>query len=108
MKFQPGQLWKYRTRKGEEASLVSVIETEKDVVHIHISGVNAKTPDGNILHEFYMPISHKALENSVTELISELEPGHQKLHKKWLESHDTRGQGFFTVELAKFLDGLDK
>ena len=108
MDFQPGQIWKYRTREEEENSKVTIIEIDETALHIYVDELNVTTPKGQRIKEVYIPIAPSALVKSVTELAQEQAPNYQARRKEWLESHDTRGQGFFTMELSQFLTALER
>ena len=40
MNFQPGQVWRYRTRKGEEESKLTIIEVDESTLHIYTDNLN--------------------------------------------------------------------
>ncbi len=48
--FAPGQVWRYKTRSGEEASRVIIGRIEKSpkigtIVHVKLTGLQIKNPD---------------------------------------------------------------
>jgi hypothetical protein len=69
-RYAEGQVWEYRTRRGEEGSLVKIqrIETEPEtnapVFHVSLVGLN--WPGSNVLA--HAPVSQHTLDISVTQL----------------------------------------
>lgn len=107
MNFTAGQRWTYRTRPGETASRVLVMDVEADNVHIRLTGVAVRLSSGQAIDSFFMPIQRDVLAACVTTLEVEADPDFEGAHKAWTTEHDTRGQGFFTVELDRFLTSLE-
>jgi fumarate hydratase class II len=108
MKLEIGQVWKYKTRSSEDASRLTIVNLEENTVHIYLEGINVTTANGNCLENFYMPLSTESFLQSVTVLDDAHRAGFNSLYQNWLNEHDTRGQGIFTVELDTFLSSLDQ
>jgi hypothetical protein len=76
-KFHPGQVWQYKTRSGEERSLVTILKVESLpkglIIHIRVDGVRLKNCSGGPEPETieHMPFAREAIERSVTKLVRE-------------------------------------
>jgi len=74
-KYQPGQVWQYNTRAGEQASRITVLKIESlpkvgTIVHIRVDHISLRNCAGgpefdNIPH---MPFTKDALERTVVKL----------------------------------------
>jgi hypothetical protein len=107
-RFAVGQVWRYRTRPGEEGSRVMVgrIESigECTVVHVKLVGLriaNRSAPGGVSSFMAHTPLAESNLSASVIELTSELADlgGFEDGYQTWLDIYRTERGGFFTVEL---------
>jgi hypothetical protein len=110
-RFQPGQVWVYQTRPGEEGSRLTVVKVEPNdrlgtIVHIRVDGVaqkNPHAPDGvsRVIH--HMPFAEEALARSVLTLeASGLEPDSwQEGYGLWKKAFDSGKGGVFTVTVAE-------
>lgn len=106
--FAAGQSWRYRHRRGEESSRLLVMCVEPGIVHIQINGIDLRFASGQWLGSFFMPISTDVLARCVTEVEADPDPSFSAALEAWLPENDTRGQGMFTVEIARFLDMLQE
>ena len=72
--YAEGQVWQYRTRRGEERSLVKIQRIETDPVTsapvFHVSVVGLRWPTANALP--HAPVSQHTLDISVTHLCADL------------------------------------
>jgi hypothetical protein len=74
-KYQPGQVWQYKTRQGEEHSRITVLRVERlpkvgVIVHVRVNRIGLRNCAGgpepdNFQH---MPFTKDALDRSVTKL----------------------------------------
>ena len=92
-KFVPGQVWRYKTRPGEENSTVTILRVEKTpklgtIVHVRVDGVRFTNCTGGpsptaIEHA---PLSRAALEASVTGKVGSVPkvPDHAAGYQDWL------------------------
>ena len=74
-KYQPGQVWQYKTRAGEEGSRITVLRVERllkvgVIVHVRVDRIRLRNCAGgpeadNFQH---MPFTKDALDRSVTKL----------------------------------------
>ena len=102
-KYEPGQVWRYKNRPGEDASRVIVGKIEHhgvagNLVHVQVIDVAMKvpaSPDGvaRILH--HSPFTEAAIDQSVTELVAE--------ERRLANFVDFIGEGRGSQALAKAL-----
>ena len=107
-KFSPGQVWSYRTRKGEESSTITVLRVETFpkvgvIVHVRIDGITVKNCSGgpsptSIAHA---PISREALDRSVTKLLEQRRalPDYMHGYNEWRQACG----GVYTISVADVL-----
>jgi hypothetical protein len=109
--FKVGQVWKYKTRPGEEASTLVILKVEtapgwSTVVHVGVVGVKIASPQGikdNISH---LPFDEAAVKASVTSKISDngkLTDFHEG-YDLWREDKG----GVFTVSVAEAVSFVEK
>jgi len=108
-RFAAGQVWRYRTRPGDEQSTLVVVEVTGRTVHIQLRGIRVRTGSGLTMSEMYLPIALSALCDSVTDLLDPLERAEfDTIRLAWLTGHDTRDKGEFTVPVDRFLELVDR
>ncbi len=70
LRYVEGQVWEYRTRRGEEGALVKIqrieMDPETNAPIFHVSLVGLKGPHGNALA--HAPVSENTLDVSVPTL----------------------------------------
>jgi hypothetical protein len=109
-RYEPGQIWKYETRPGEEDSTLTIVKVESYpelgvVIHIAVENVqmqNPHAPNGISETIRHMPFTEKAIDDSVTELLgvaSEL-PDYEEGYQNWRENQG----GIFTITVAEAVD----
>src|SRR6266478_4506497 len=74
--FKVGQVWNYKTRPGEEASMLVVLKVEtapgwKPIVHVGVTGLKIKTAKGIQDIIPHTPFDEAAVKNSVTTMVSD-------------------------------------
>ena len=116
--FAPGQVWRYNTRSGEEASRVIIGRIEKSpkigtIVHVKLTGLRIKNPDapgGLSLVMTHAPISESALSASVTELTKEVSDldGFSEGYNTWLSSFRVGDAGVFTIPLSQVTEVMEQ
>jgi hypothetical protein len=107
--FQPGQVWHYRTRAGEDSSTLTVLKVETHpktgvIVHIGVSGVHVATPGGGSTSELgHLPLSEDALRRSVTTKVSDGAPTDRGTegYNEWRRAFDAGQGGVFTTTVAE-------
>lgn len=72
--FEPGQVWRYKTRPGEEGSLLHIgaVDDIKGarVYGVKLTGLKFQSAGGKVSPVFYhLPLTEKALRASVTERV---------------------------------------
>ena len=108
--YEPGQVWKYKTRPGEPDSRITILKVDNEsdgaiTVHIRIDEVhirNPHAPTGTNSFLPHAPIEKSALDRSVISLertIAKL-PDYTEGYQSW---KDNQG-GDFSVTVAEILD----
>jgi hypothetical protein len=111
-RFEPGQVWTYHTRPGEEESRLTVVKVEPHdkvgtIVHIRVDGVAQKNPHApggvsRVIH--HMPFAAEAIDKSVIELAASDRPvpaSFEEGYRLWKEAFDKGKAGVFTVTVAE-------
>lgn len=106
-RFQPGQLWRYKARPGEEASRIAIAKVEShpklgNIIHIQVTGVAIKSPTapGGISRVIsHLPYEELALRASVT---AEEKPGAvadawEQGYREWKSAFDAGKAGVWSV-----------
>jgi hypothetical protein len=116
--FSEGQVWSYKTRKGEENSTVLINKVESHpklgkIFHISISGVkieNQRTAGGVSTELSHSPVSEDVLKKSLTKLLRNSSPNSDYVegYKTWKEAFDRGDAGVFTVEVADIVGFIEK
>ena len=113
--LQEGQVWKYRTRFGENESTVTVLKVEnyKDlglVVHLRVDKIQMKNPvKGNMIADIpHLPFKDAAVQNSVTKLVhrSHTVPDFKEGYDTWKAAYLAGKAGAFDTNLRTTLDAL--
>jgi hypothetical protein len=110
--YAEGQVWEYKTRPGEEESLIKIQKIEgfpeadspEKVYHISIVGLhyrNSAVP-GKAMH---LPVSRKTLDASLTRLSTKSPefPDYREGYQIWRENSG----GVFDISLAELAGMLD-
>ena len=114
-RYRVGQVWRYQTRPGEEASRVIVGRIEKiegigPVVHVKLTGLRLRGSQGVATVMFHAPVAEPQLSESVTELTDErgdLE-GFAEGYTMWLSAYRGGKAGVFTLPLAEIVDSMEE
>ena len=70
-KIHPGQVWQYKTRTGEEKSVLTILRVESlpkgIIIHIRVEGVRLRNCTGGPEPDKFehMPFAREAIEHSV-------------------------------------------
>jgi hypothetical protein len=73
--YAVGQVWSYKTRPGEEESVLTVLKVDSDrkwgqIIHIRLDGLRVKRADGSIVEYIgHMPFAKSAVDQSVMKLL---------------------------------------
>lgn len=117
-KYKPGQVWSYKTRKGEESSRIVICKVESheklgNIVHVQVTGVAIKSPasrDGIARTIEHSPYAEAAIDKSVTTLIAENNdlPDFSEGYDQWRRSFDQGKAGIFTISVAEGVDLMEQ
>ena len=115
--FKPGQVWSYKTRPGEEGSLLTVVKVNTTsklavVVSVYVDGLKVKNPgrpngfNGEITH---MPLSEKILKESVTGLIRVTTqfPNYENGYQEWKNEYENKDAGSFGVQVSEAIGFIE-
>jgi hypothetical protein len=112
--FAEGQIWRYKTRKGEESSRVLINKIEAipklgKVFHISLSAVKVKNPQiaGGISTELpHFPVSEATLKQSVITFTgkSKVNPEYREGYEIWKSAVEKGEAGVFTIGIAEIVD----
>lgn len=115
--FARGQVWRYRTRPGEEGSrlLINRIEIEPElgeVFHVSVRALRVRNPrvDGGFVGVLpHLPLARAALEASVTALdgIAAPNPAFLPGYATWRLAFANGEAGTFAVPIADVIDGIE-
>ena len=116
--FQPGQVWKYLTRPGEEGSLLIVGAVDRAptvgrVVHITILDVLIKTPHkpGGFANQIaHLALREDVLLESVVEQVDApwlSQGGFEGGYNNWLDAYEGGDLYVKKVPLAEALDEVE-
>jgi hypothetical protein len=114
-RYRVGQVWHYQTRPGEEASRVIIGRIEKiegigTVVHVKLTGLELRGPQGVATVMFHAPVAEAYLSASVTELTGErgdLE-GFAEGYGMWRAAYRDGKAGVFTLTLFEILETMEQ
>jgi hypothetical protein len=114
-KYEPGQVWSYKTRPGEESSRLTILEVETHakagtLVHVRVSDVKIKKADGILDVIEHLPCAEEALDQSDVELVAEDAelPDFSEGYKLWKEAFDKGQAGAFAVPIAKSIEVMEQ
>jgi hypothetical protein len=103
--FEPGQVWRYKNRPGEEASRVIIGKIDRwptsgTIVHVKLTGLQIAS---GIPHA---PVDEDHLSGSVTDLTSEAADldGFEKGYEVWRAA---RG-GIWAIPLAEIVEIVEE
>ena len=116
--YKPGQVWKYKTRAGEEGSLIYVVKVDAEkghgsIYHIYVDGLRIRNPhlSGGIQSELpHAPVDKSTLDASVTELVRDKKqiPDISGGYATWREAFDAGEAGVFNIPVAKIIDYIEQ
>lgn len=116
--FAPGQVWRYETRPGEEASRIVVCRVEPGtrlgtIVHVRVEGVAIRNPAaaaGVARFIGHMPFAARSLRDSVValETVRTSLPAYEEGYETWKAAFDEDGAGIFTVSVAEGIDFVEQ
>lgn len=115
--FKVGQVWEYKTRKGEESSLLYIVKIDKDekignIYHIYLDGLRIKNPHTvSGIQEYlpHVPVDETTLKESVmnvsrsTMRLPDISEGYQT----WKEAFDSGKGGVFNIPVNKVVEYIE-
>jgi hypothetical protein len=111
-RYQEGQVWEYRTRPGDEGSLLKIQRIEAwpaggsgQVYHISVIGVRLG-PQRTLTAMHHLPVSELTLNASVTRLSPSTTP-FPRVEEGLAMWRDDRG-GVFDIPLAEIIATADR
>jgi hypothetical protein len=117
-RFEPGQVWTYEHREGEEQSRVYVGRVERladtaTVVHIQIVRVAVASPFQPSGIQDIIPhaaIGEDALDASVRELKDEMisPVGFADAYRAWYQTVEAGEASYFTMSVAEIVDLVER
>ncbi|HEY9536912.1 MAG TPA: hypothetical protein VIS03_04905 [Kiloniellaceae bacterium] len=115
--FEEGQIWRYQTRPGEEASRLFIARIDRglgtqSIYHIYVDGLKLKNPlyEGGVQdHLPHAPVTRQALEASVTELLQEdaAMPDISEGYAAWLLAFEKGQAGVFTQPVNQIVQLIE-
>lgn len=115
--FEEGQIWRYQTRPGEEASRLFIARIDRGIgtqtiYHIYLDGLKLKNPlyEGGVQdHLPHAPVTRQSLETSVTELLEEnaTMPDIAEGYAAWLLAFEKGQAGVFTLPVNQIVQHIE-
>ena len=111
--FAQGQVWSYKTRRGEEASTLLINKIDNDanlgeIFHITVSDVRVKNKrvPGELTTELpHFPVARETLEASCVKLIrvAKPNPNYAEGYAQWKRAFDQGRAGIFAVPVSEIV-----
>lgn len=115
-KYHKGQVWRYRTRAGEEASRLYIVQEDKlggsTVFHVFVDSVCLANPyvQGGIQTSLpHACLTEVALDTSVIALDQHQSqwPATNEGYEAWSEAFEKGGAGALNISIAEVLDRIE-
>lgn len=117
-RFQPGQVWQYKTRPGEESSRLIIAKVESNpklgtIVHIQVKDVaikSAKAPGGVSKVVSHLPFAEQAISDSVTVMDKDaVSPtGWEDGYKQWKSAFDAGKGGIWSITVSEAVSSMEQ
>ena len=117
-RFQPGQIWQYKTRPGEESSRLTIAKVESNpklgtIVHIQVKDVaikSAKAPGGLSKIISHLPFAEQALIDSVTVMEKDNgnPTGWEDGYKQWKSAFDAGKGGIWSITVSEAVSSMEQ
>jgi hypothetical protein len=117
-RFQPGQVWHYNTRPGEESSRLTIAKVESHpklgtIVHIQINDVAVKSPTapGGVSKVIsHLPYSEKSVADSVTTLETDAvtPTGWEEGYQMWKSAFDAGKAGIWSITVSEAVAAMEQ
>jgi hypothetical protein len=112
-----GQIWKYKTRPGEDGSRLTILKTESHpklggIIHIAVDGLRMKNPlasGGMSSMVGHMPYQEAALRASLVGVAGQ-SPDAPDLdgYKIWKDAFDQGKAGIWSIPLSEAIGAMEK
>jgi hypothetical protein len=116
--YRQGQVWKYKTRKGEENSLLYIVRIDSvedfgSIYHIYLDGLrirNIHLEGGYQSILQHSPVDKATLDASVTELVSDCGdiPDISASYAAWREPFDAGEAGVFNIPVDMIIECIEQ
>ena len=112
--YAAGQVWKYRTRQGENSSQLYIAKVEPLpqglAFHIYVDGLHLKNRRGEQTALPHAPVSEKTLNASVTSLVAENThiPDISEAYDIWREAYDRGDAGIWDIPVAELVTIIEE
>lgn len=120
MKYRVGQEWNYKTRPGEENSILKILKIEEysasgKVIHISINGLKMKNPhhpEGIADKISHLPITEEALDKSVIRIKNDTRQMPDSIetdgYSYWKKEFDKGNAGVFSIPVSEIVNVMEK
>ncbi len=120
MKYHVGQEWNYKTRPGEENSILKIFKIEEcpatgKVLHISINGLKMKDPhhpEGIADKISHLPVTEEALDKSVIRIKKDTRKLPDSLemdgYSYWKKEFDKGSAGLFSIPISEIVNEMEK
>jgi hypothetical protein len=115
--FHPGQVWKFRTRPGEENATLTVLFVERTklgiFVHLRLDGLHVRDPEAPDRFADameFVSITGAVLARSVTSMVRDSAPlpDFKEAHKEWRRLFASGRVGIFNATVAELIAGIEQ
>lgn len=112
--YAEGQVWRYRTRPGEESSQLQIHRVEQvpagEVFHISVDGLQIRNPfmpSGYQQKLMHSPVSRETLDASVTKLVREDGPAADEDFEEGYNLWSGDKGGIFSTDVASIVANIE-
>ena len=116
--YESGQIWQYKTRVGEEQSLLYIVKVDEiqgygKIYHIYVDGIKIKNPHISSGFQTYLPhapVDESTLNQSVTKQFNGKKsmPDISDGYKAWKEPFDKGEAGVFNIPVSKIIEYIEQ
>jgi len=117
-RYKSGQVWRYKTRPGEEDSSLIVVKVENhpkmgNIIHIGLRNLRMKNPhnqEGYSDTALHLPFAEEAIDKSVVKILEEKAklPAFEEGYSLWREAFDAGKAGIYTITIAEAVEIMEK
>jgi hypothetical protein len=114
--LEPGQIWSYETRPGEESSLLTILKVEPHpkhgtIVHVSLEGLRLKIPSaqgGSSSTIGHLPFQEAALRGSLLKMVTRTAAPTMGGYKTWKDAFDQGRAGIWSDPVAKTVGTIER